>query len=183
MSNKRQDYIDWDTAFMGIAIVISLRSKDPNTRHGAVIVDSKNRVVSLGYNGFARGVHDDFFPWTSPEKYDYVAHSESNAIDNSGSSDLTNCKLYLWSEKGYLPCSQCAIRIIQRGIKEVIVATKISENTKVYDWEPTRKMFDAVGIKVRIMDNSKESMLKLSNEFQNVSQIIQKIGEKKWREV
>jgi hypothetical protein len=40
-------------------------------------------------------------------------------------------------------------------------------------------MFDAVGIKVRIMDNSKESMLKLSNEFQNVSQIIQKIGEKK----
>lgn len=175
MQGKRTDYLDWDSTFMGIAVLISLRSKDPSTRHGSVIVNQSNQVVSLGYNGLARGCNDDIFPWTSPEKYDYVAHSESNAIDNSGSSDLTNCKLYLWSEKGYLPCSQCAIRIIQRGIKEVIIASKISENTKEYNWEPTKKMFETVGIKIRVLENSATMLIKSSDELIEAAVKIDKI--------
>jgi len=171
---KRKDYIDWDTTFIGMAILISLRSKDPSTRHGAVIVDQNNRVVSLGYNGFARGVSDDIFPWTSPEKYDYVAHAESNAIDNS-SVPLTNCKLYLWSEKGYLPCSQCAVRMIQRGISEVIIATQISENTQTYNWEPTRKMFEATGIKVRILEHPFTAINNVIKEFGKAAETVVKI--------
>ena len=53
MSEKRKDYISWDQYFMGLAVLASKRSKDPNTQVGAVIINPKdNRVVSLGYNGF-----------------------------------------------------------------------------------------------------------------------------------
>ena len=54
---KRTDYISWDEYFMGISLLSGMRSKDPSTQVGACIVDSDNRIVSIGYNGFlnARG--------------------------------------------------------------------------------------------------------------------------------
>ena len=39
--------ISWDEYFMGIALLSSLRSKDPNTKVGACIVDDDNKVVSI----------------------------------------------------------------------------------------------------------------------------------------
>ncbi len=84
---KRSDYISWDEYFMGIAILSSYRSKDPNTRVGACIVNNNNRIMSMGYNGFPMGCSDDEFPWDrSGEEYDtkypYVCHAELNAILN-----------------------------------------------------------------------------------------------------
>ena len=38
MSAKRKDYISWDKYFMGIAVLSSMRSKDPSTQVGACIV-------------------------------------------------------------------------------------------------------------------------------------------------
>ena len=38
---KRQDYISWDEYFMGVALLASCRSKDPNTQVGACIVSPK----------------------------------------------------------------------------------------------------------------------------------------------
>lgn len=60
---KRQDYLKWDEYFMGIAILSSKRSKDPNTGVGSCIVGSDNRILSLGYNGMPIGCSDDIFPW------------------------------------------------------------------------------------------------------------------------
>ena len=48
----------WDRRMLGLVNLIATWSKDPSTRVGAVIVDAKNRVVSLGYNGFPRAVCD-----------------------------------------------------------------------------------------------------------------------------
>ena len=31
---KRKDYISWDEYFMGVAVLSSMRSKDPNTQVG-----------------------------------------------------------------------------------------------------------------------------------------------------
>ena len=39
---KRQDVLSWDEYFMGLAHLSAMRSKDPNTQVGAVIV-SLNR--------------------------------------------------------------------------------------------------------------------------------------------
>jgi len=59
---KRQNYISWDEYFMGIALLSAERSKDPNTQVGACVVNSDNKIVSVGYNGMPLGVSDDDFP-------------------------------------------------------------------------------------------------------------------------
>ena len=76
---KRKDYISWDEYFMGVAILASKRSKDPNTQVGACIVDNNNIILSTGYNGFPFGCSDDDHPWCrdgEDTKYSYVVHAE-----------------------------------------------------------------------------------------------------------
>ena len=90
---KRKDYISCDEYFMGVAILASMRSKDPNTQVGACIVNQKNKIMSVGYNGFPIGCSDDDFPWDrTGDKYDtkypYVCHAELNAILNNPGGSL-----------------------------------------------------------------------------------------------
>lgn len=72
--------------FLKMAKVTSLRSKDPNTQVGCVIVDKDDCIVSIGYNGFPIGVDDDVFRWDKEDPEDnkhlYVVHAEMNAIIN-----------------------------------------------------------------------------------------------------
>ena len=120
---KRENVISWDEFFIGVAELASRRSKDPDTRCGACIVDPKtNRIISVGYNGLPRGLDDDgvylkyeynkpesfltkqssinYDYWTKPDKYEFVVHAEENAILNC-SEDTTGCVLYLYCDKGY----------------------------------------------------------------------------------
>ena len=64
---KREDYLSWDEYFMGIALVSSMRSKDPSTQVGACIVNSEKRILSMGYNGMPRCCSADEFPWDKNE--------------------------------------------------------------------------------------------------------------------
>lgn len=121
MSEKRKDYISWDEYFMGVALLAAQRSKDPNTQVGACIVDSSNKILSIGYNGFPNGCSDDEFPWNREgeplnNKYFYTTHSELNAILNYRGGSLEGAKLYVT----LFPCNECAKAIIQSGIKELI---------------------------------------------------------------
>ena len=52
---KRDNYINWDEYFMGVALLSGERSKDPNSQVGACIVSEDNKILSIGYNGFPRG--------------------------------------------------------------------------------------------------------------------------------
>ncbi len=117
---KRKDYIDWDRYFMGVALLSAMRSKDPKTQVGACIVNRKNRIVGIGYNGFPIGLDDDKYPWGSEggfldTKYPYVVHAEPNAILNSTVS-LDEATLYVT----LFPCHECAKLIIQSGIREIV---------------------------------------------------------------
>ena len=47
---KRLERYGWDLRFLDMSQLISSWSKDPSTQVGAVIVDSNNRVESVGYN-------------------------------------------------------------------------------------------------------------------------------------
>jgi len=170
---KREKYNSWDETFIMMAAMISFRSKDPSTQNGSVIVDNMNRVVSMGYNGFPRidGDNDETFPWTRPEKYNFVIHSEPNAILNAG-RHLDGCRLYLYSEKGYYPCGPCATWIAQAGIKEVIcgfVAPGDISESGTYEWGPTKKTFDAAGVKIRVIDNIVGIMRKVGTKILNES--------------
>ena len=80
---KRNDYISWDEYFMGIALLSARRSKDPSTQVGACIVNDRNKIMSVGYNGFPQGCSDDDFPWersgdefeTKYASYDFITHN------------------------------------------------------------------------------------------------------------
>lgn len=161
--NKRTDNVlTWEEYFMGLAHLSGLRSKDPNTQVGAVIVDENNRVVSIGYNGFPSGVSDDEFPWgreggVLDTKYAFVVHAELNAILNSQRS-VRGCSLYV----SLFPCNECAKAIIQAGIKRIIF-----ESDK-YDGVDTniasKRMLRAAGVElVRISHTVKLSVEKTEN--------------------
>ena len=78
MERRRDNVLDWDSTFMGIAKLIAMRSKDPNTQVGAVIVAKDKRILSLGYNGLPAGMSDDENVWNREGddeltlKYTYV---------------------------------------------------------------------------------------------------------------
>ncbi len=161
---KRTDYINWDEYFMGIAVLSAMRSKDPNTQVGACIVNDKNRIMSVGYNGFPMGCDDDVFPWerTGDEldtKYPYVCHAELNAILNSRAANLENCRVYVT----HFPCNECAKAIIQSGIKEVFYISDKHAATK--GSIASRKMLDAAGITLtNLVPSSQEIVLSFRME-------------------
>ena len=113
--------ISWEQYFMGVAMLSANRSKDPNTKVGACIVNPDNKIVGIGYNGMPIGCDDIEMPWGRTgksqldTKYPYVVHSELNAILNS-IKDLKGCTMYVT----LYPCNECAKAIIQSGITKVI---------------------------------------------------------------
>ena len=122
--------ISWDEYFMGIAHLSALRSKDPNTQVGACIVDSQNKVVSIGYNGMPRGCNDADYPWEREggmlqTKYAFVVHAELNAILNSP-RNVNGCTLYV----SLFPCNECAKAIIQSGIKKIVYESDKYDGTE-----------------------------------------------------
>ena len=144
---KREDYIDWDEYFMGVALLSARRSKDPNTQVGACIVTEDKRIVGLGYNGLPRGCSDDEFPWERDgeflnTKYPFVCHAELNAILNSTRS-LKDCIIYV----ALFPCHECSKAIIQSGIKEIVF---LSDKYNGTDSDlASKRMLDAAGVTYR----------------------------------
>jgi len=144
---KRKDYISWDQYFMGVAQLSAMRSKDPNTQVGACIVNRKNRIVGIGYNGFPVGIDDEIYPWESEgeflnTKYPYVVHAEPNAILNSTVA-LDDTTLYVT----LFPCHECAKLIIQSGVREIVfVENKYQEEESV---KASMRMLEDAGVSLR----------------------------------
>ncbi len=116
----------WHDRFINLASHIAAWSKDPNKKVGAVIIDSKRRILATGYNGFPRGVPDfEELYRDKPMKYPRVVHAELNAILNA-KADLEGATLYVTN----FPCCECAKAIIQAGVTAVYVkaAEKPSES-------------------------------------------------------
>jgi len=110
------ELIGWDNRFLDLAFHVAQWSKDPSTKVGAVIVRPDKRIVSLGYNGFPRGVcdHEERYAERAV-KYKFVSHAERNALDNVA-EDVTGCTLYSTLQ----PCAECTKSIIQKGIKKIV---------------------------------------------------------------
>ncbi len=152
---KREEYISWDEYFMGVAILASKRSKDPNTQVGACIVDSDNIILSTGYNGFPYGCSDDDYPWAregNDTKYSYVVHAELNAILNARGKDLKGAKLYV----DLFPCNECAKAIIQSGISELVyLYNKYPDSVAT---QASQRMLKSAGINLRQLTTDVDSI-------------------------
>lgn len=103
-----------------MARLVASWSKDPSTQVGAVIVDQRNRVVSTGFNGFPRGIADEYT--TREAKLLRTLHAEVNAILFAG-RDLTDHRIYVT----HIPCARCSVQIIQSGISCVLSAAPTIE--------------------------------------------------------
>jgi len=146
--------IDWDDLFMAMTFLVAMKSKDPNTRLGAVIVGLDHEVRSVGFNGLARGLYDDIEERsTGEDKYMWFEHAERNAIYNASrvGIPLKDCTLYV----NGIPCMDCARGVIQSGISEVVYhKTWFGDNSK--RWKITcntaKEMLIEAGIRLRWYD-------------------------------
>jgi dCMP deaminase len=148
---KRKNYISWDEYFMGVADLSAKRSKDDTSQVGACIVNPRNRIVGIGYNGFPIGCSDDELPWEREgefleTKYAYVVHAEANAILNT-TSDLAGSRIYVT----LFPCNECAKLIIQSGIKEVIYLE--DKYTDADFTRASKKLMDMAGVTYRKLES------------------------------
>ena len=109
----------WDARLMSMAKLVASWSKDPSTGCGAVIVDSRQRIVSTGFNGFPRRVDDDQERLHDRRlKLALTLHAEANAM-LFAEKPVRGCTLYVYPMP---PCSQCAALIIQAGISRVVAS-------------------------------------------------------------
>ena len=147
-SEKRRS---WDEYFLDIADLVATRSKDPSTKVGAVIVRDKI-ILSTGYNGFARGVNDNIPErYDRPEKYLWTIHAEENAILNAGRIGIKTDGASLYVTPMH-PCSNCALSIVQSGIKEVIFNKSVENPRFEKSFEKATEIFNACNILVRTPD-------------------------------
>lgn len=110
-----REVISWDDYFLTIAEAVALRSKDPSTQVGAVLINEEGHIIGTGYNGFPPKFPESVDYWTKPLKYDYVVHAEANCLLHSiqktkGSTLYTT--MY--------PCKECAKLIAAAGIVRVV---------------------------------------------------------------
>lgn len=107
----------WDHRFIDLATLVATWSKDPKTKMGAVLVSGDRRHISLGYNGFPKGVTDDSRLEDRDLKRKLIEHAERNCLHNCPfDPEKLNCTLYVTGS----PCTDCAKAIIQKGVKRVV---------------------------------------------------------------
>ena len=127
----------WNMRFLEMAMMVGLWSKDPSTQVGAVIVDDDRRVISLGYNGFPKGVADNQRLNDRKEKYKMIVHAERNAILFANKS-VKDATIFTYP---FMPCPICTGMIIQSGIRRV-VSLQTDNPRWQEDFKISRKMLD-----------------------------------------
>ncbi len=152
------EVISWDEYFMAMAFLSSQRSKDPIKQTGACIVNTSNRIVGIGYNGFPRNVPDDELSWAEEAddivdtKHPYVCHAAMNAILNKNQDAVVAARMYTT----HFPCNECAKIIIQSGISRIIYSRP--PPTGCLKAEATRKLFELAGVSLVQFNCPRESI-------------------------
>ena len=140
----------WSYRFLELAETVATWSKDPSTKVGSVIVDSKRRVLSLGYNGFPRGVEDSVERYKDRDtKLLLVCHAERNALDNSPGS-VEGATLYAT----LFPCNECCKSIIQRGIKRVVSFVPPPSKQLLFNYEASYILLREAGVEIHQLSRS-----------------------------
>lgn len=143
--------LKWDCRFLDMAKLVAGWSKDPSTQTGAVIVAPDKSVLSVGYNGFPRGVIDTAERLNDrPTKYSMIVHCEMNAVLSANRS-VVGSTLYTWP---FLSCDRCCVHMIQAGIVRA-VAPRLPEHLEGR-WGAslviTKALFAEAGVAVAEID-------------------------------
>ena len=126
----------WDEIWMTMAETIAQRSHHSTFKVGALIVTSDNtQVLSLGYNGNAAGMSN--VPQSEKPGCSGLLHAEINALIKLDYNNPKDKVMYLTLS----PCENCAIAVINSGIKKVVYKTKYRDDTGI-------RMLEDAGVKI-----------------------------------
>lgn len=144
---------NWDHRFLDLAKLVASWSKDPSTQVGAVIVDNQNIIVSVGFNGFPKGIKDNDRLNHRDSKYQIIVHAENNAL-MFAKRPLDNCTIYTYP---FMPCPRCAGMIIQSGIKRVVSYKNTTDRMRwELDFSISRELFNEANIQLEEWQNGRE---------------------------
>lgn len=133
--------------FMALAQTIATFSKDPSTKVGAVCIDKDQNILSMGFNGFARGVNDTEERLCNRDtKLRLTVHSELNCLLAAARTGrrLDGATMIVSS---LFPCESCASAIVQAGICRVI-APRISNERWMESNLMAKVIFNEAGVEV-----------------------------------
>ncbi len=133
----------WDEYFLDLAEQVSRRSPDPSTKHGCVLVDAENRVISTGYNGPVAGLQHDLVPLDRPAKYDWFIHAEDNAVAFAR-CDLRQATAYVTGEA----CAACFRRLLQVGVRRIVFGDRQSACLTEHERQACNIMAAGLGVEV-----------------------------------
>ena len=133
----------WDEYFLNLAEQVSCRSPDMHTKHGCVLVDPDNRVISTGYNGPVSGLPNEMVPLERPAKYDWFIHAEDNAVAFAR-CDLRGATAYITGP----PCAACFRRLLQVGVRRIVYANRQSRCISDTETQACRAMAEALSVEV-----------------------------------
>ena len=158
-----REVVNWEVLWMTLAFQVSQRSKDPSTRHGCILVDDNNKLISMGYNSFPRDCLDETMPTTRPEKYKVMIHSEINAIANATDRrELVGATAYITGH----PCPQCFGAMVNAGISSIICGPVGSNCIAQGDVDVIHQMnISATTLKNKIRITKFESWAKIENIY------------------
>lgn len=129
---------NWDETWMRVAQTIGLRSKCTNRKVGAVIVNSENRPISMGYNGApanykATNSCSEFCPRSvfsnngadrGGSYFNCVSvHAEANALVFADRSQYKGGTIYVTN-----PCCwECSKLLANSGLARVVMSASIQD--------------------------------------------------------
>lgn len=107
--------MNWEEYYLNIAESVALKSKDPSTKVGCVLVSADNEPISFGYNGFIAGCDESFMTFERPQKNYLSIHAEMNALIFAKKS-LRGATAYVT----HASCENCLKHLAQAGVKRII---------------------------------------------------------------
>lgn len=151
----------WDEYFLSIAKATAQRSTCPSRKVGSVIVNpSTNQVISMGYNGAARGTQHCTEECLTREsgkgwRKCNAIHAELNAIISAAmnGTSTNGATMYLTTT----PCVFCSRTLINAGIKKVIALT-------FYPQQEAIELLQQGGIDVVVMNSDTIPSIFLNNK-------------------
>ncbi|KAI1331883.1 cytidine deaminase-like protein [Xylariaceae sp. FL0255] len=161
----------WDTYFMALASLAAQRCNCMKRAVGCVLVDSKRRVISTGYNGTPRHLTncmDGGCPrCNSGDASSGVSlatclclHAEENALLEAGRERIREGSVLYCNT---CPCLTCSIKIVQVGISEVVYSQGYSMDRE------TARIFMSAGVKLRQFSPPAEGLIHLGRIEKNSS--------------
>ena len=119
-----------DFYFMNIAKKVSKKSTDISTKVGSIIVNTKNQIISKGFNAFPISCNKKYMTNETPMRHLLSVHAEMNAILSAKKNNFKNCKVYVT----HASCENCLKHLITVGVKEIIY-DKLHTNGKFINKE------------------------------------------------